>query len=147
MHNYPLRKSKDKKIQLSWTRSFTAGKKGEGSSISFCPQTEKHHSSLLTAGERAEYTQPDKNNHKILTRLASFCCNGIRGFYDCTLHKILVLVFVYFWVSLRVHGSAYRLVFNKSLQSPAGQSCDRERDKFSYSSLIYRPRLQSHLTG
>ena len=34
--------------------------------------------------------------------------------------------FVYFRVSLLVHGSAYQLVFTKSLHSLAGQSCDRE---------------------
>ena len=46
------------------------------------------------------------------------------------------MFFVYFRVSLRVHGSAYRLVFTKSLQSLAGQSCDREIDEFSYSAFI-----------
>ena len=40
-------------------------------------------------------------------------------------------VFVYFRVSLRVHGPACRLVFTKSLQSLAGQSCDWEIGKFS----------------
>ena len=52
-----------------------------------------------------------------------------------------------FRVSLWVHGSAYQLVFTKSLHSLAGQSCDREIDEFSYSAFIYRPHSLSHLTG
>ena len=55
--------------------------------------------------------------------------------------------FVYFRVSLRVHGSAYRLIFTKFFQSLAGQFCDQEIDEFSYYAFIYRPHLQSHLTG
>ena len=50
--------------------------------------------------------------------------------------------FFVFWVLLRVHGSAYRLVFTKSLHSLSCQSCDWEIDKFSYSALIYRPHSQ-----
>ena len=68
-------------------------------------------------------------------------------FHIATLKKrFQAFCFVYFRVSLRVHGSAYWLVFTKSLQSLAGQSCDQEIDIFSYSS-IYKPDLsQSYLT-
>ena len=63
------------------------------------------------------------------------------------IHLFLFVCFVYFRVSLRVHGSVYWLVFTMSLHSLTGQFWDWEIDQFSYSAFIYRPRLQSLLTG
>ena len=42
---------------------------------------------------------------------------------------------------------SFRWFSPSPFHSLAGQSCGREIDEFSYSAFIYRPRLQSHLTG
>ena len=45
---------------------------------------------------------------------------------ESTLCWLYCVFCLHFRVSLRVHGSAYRLVFTKSIHRLAGQSCDRE---------------------
>ena len=51
--------------------------------------------------------------------------------------------FLHFRGLLRVHGSAYRLIFTKYHHSLAGQFCDQEID----SAFVYQRRSQSHLTS
>ena len=53
-------------------------------------------------------------------------------------YLFIFFLFCVFRVTLRVHESAYRLVFTNSLHSLAGQSCDQQIDELSYSASVHR---------